>query len=244
MNEVGKTRTQYATTLSMTPRSLLRRTHLQSLLHSLLGWIVACVLRLLGATWRLRSEGDDPAAAGRAPNIGALWHRNFLIAAYVFRDLGYSVVVSRSRDGDLIDAVLRHLGFAESPRGSSSRSGAGALRTLVRQNRAGLTVSVLVDGPTGPARESKIGVISLSRLSQVPITPVSFSASPCYRFKSWDQTVFPLPFARVTCHYSPALSVPREAPLEREEELRRELDLRLNTATDQLDRSHDLSPHP
>jgi lysophospholipid acyltransferase (LPLAT)-like uncharacterized protein len=207
----------------------------------LLGRLAACALRTLGATWRLRVEGHDPVAAGISPNIGALWHRNFLIAAWMYRDLGYSVVVSRSRDGDLIDAALRHLGFAESPRGSSTRSGSGALRALVRQTKSGLTVSALVDGPLGPARQSKIGVISLSRLTQVAITPVSISASPCLRFRSWDRSLLPLPFANITCHYGPPLPVAPDSELDDEEIRRSELDASLNEATDALDRRHGLT---
>ena len=100
-----------------------------------------------------------------------------LIAAFVFRDSRFSVPVSRSRDGDLIAAILERLGYAPTPRGSSSRGGAAALRALVRLVEGGTSISIQTDGPRGPARESKVGIVVLARITGAPIVPIAFSAS-------------------------------------------------------------------
>ena len=200
-----------------------------------LGRLSSLLLRALGATWRIRTEGPDPLVPGHEPVVAAFWHRNVLIASYYYRSQGFSVAVSRSRDGDRIASLLSALGYDTPPRGSSTRGGATALRELVRKVESGTTVSIQPDGPQGPARVSKIGIISLSRLTQRPITPVAFAARPRLRFRSWDGTLLPLPFARVICRYGEALAVPAAADESEEEERRGELDRRLNLLTDAVD---------
>jgi lysophospholipid acyltransferase (LPLAT)-like uncharacterized protein len=201
----------------------------------LAGHIAALLLRALGATWRVRTEGPDPLVPGHAPVVAAFWHRNVLIASHFYRDRGFSAAVSRSRDGDRIAALLTALGYQQTPRGSSTRGGAAALRELFRLVRSGTTVSIQPDGPQGPARVSKIGIVTLSRLTRRPITPVGFSASPVLRFHSWDRTLLPLPFARVVCRYGQPLQIPPDADDEAEERLRLALDDSLNALTNDLD---------
>ncbi len=145
------------------------------------------------------------------PMVGGLWHAGLLSAAYLFRDRGVSIVVSRSRDGDLIDAVLQPLGFGESLRGSSSRGGAAALKAGVRALRDGARVAVLLDGPKGPPRQAKPGVLHLARSSRAPLIPCAIVAKPTHRFGSWDGTQLPLPFARVRFALGDPVAVPNES---------------------------------
>jgi lysophospholipid acyltransferase (LPLAT)-like uncharacterized protein len=195
----------------------------------------ALLLRLLGASWRVATEGPDPLPAGRAPHLAAFWHDSILTAAWYYRDRGFGTAVSRSRDGDLIAALLDALGYRTPSRGSSSRGGAAALLGLVRMLRSGVTVSLQTDGPRGPARVSKPGVVSLARLTGVVITPVAFRARPCLRFRSWDRTLLPLPFARVVCRYGPPIEIPTDADEETEETLRQHLDRELEALAGSVD---------
>lgn len=217
-------------TLEVEERSLRHK-----LASAMLGRIGAMLLRLWGATWRVTTEGPNPLVGDHDPVVAAFWHRNILMAAWHFRDRNFSVAVSRSRDGDLIAAVLAGLGYQRTARGSSTRGGAAALKELYSLVNKGTTVSVQTDGPQGPPRVSKIGVVTLARLTGRPVQPVTFSARPAYRFKSWDQTILPWPFARVVCRWAEPLPVDADADDDAEESLRSELDTVLNEVTDQLD---------
>jgi len=198
--------------------------------------LVALCLRILGATWRIEEDGPDPLESPDGPQLGALWHRNVLIAAYVFRDRGFSTTASLSRDGDLITAMLLRLGYVSPARGSSSSGAAGLLMGIYRAVQGGTTVAFPTDGPRGPARVSKSGVATLSRLTGRPIIPVAFSASPSLRFSSWDETLLPLPFSRVRLRYgSPRPILARSGSDDQEEEACRALDRELNRLTDELD---------
>lgn len=210
----------------------------------LFGALSGALLRLLGATWRVEILGDDPRTI-RAPNaanpnssayLAALFHESMLPCAWFFRDRRYSVAVSRSQDGDLIRAALIALGYSEPARGSSSRGGSAALLGLVRQHAGGTTVAVLVDGPRGPARVAKTGIISLGRLAETRIQPVAFSARPAVRLGSWDQSLLPLPFARVVCAFGKPLEPETEADESREQAAARSLDEELVALHHEADR--------
>jgi lysophospholipid acyltransferase (LPLAT)-like uncharacterized protein len=211
-----------------------RRSRWQRVRMASAGWLFAWALRALGATWRVRATGCDTIAEG---GLGATWHCNLLLGTVFFRDRGIAMCVSRSRDGDLIAAILRHIGYADPPRGSSSRGGSTVLRQLVRTLQNGVAVGLLTDGPRGPARRSRIGVVGLARLTGVPITPFVLSARPRLRLRSWDRTLLPMPFARVICHFGDPIAVPRDADPEREERLCRELDRELGRLTDAAEAS-------
>jgi lysophospholipid acyltransferase (LPLAT)-like uncharacterized protein len=201
---------------------------------AVMGRLAAWLLRAVGSTWRIEFEGAKPPGPGDAPVLGAFWHQNILTAAFVFRDRQYCAPVSRSRDGDLIAAALGQLGYAASPRGSSSRGGAAVLRAMVRMVKSGTTVSISTDGPRGPARKSKPGIVALARLSQAPIVPVGFSATPCLRLRSWDRMCLPLPFARVRCVVAPRIQVSRTVDSGAEVAVRLELDRELDRLTAEM----------
>jgi lysophospholipid acyltransferase (LPLAT)-like uncharacterized protein len=206
----------------------------------LFGALSAGLVRLLGSTWHYEVRGHDPresAATADAPPIqlAALFHESLLPSAHYFRDRGYSVAVSRSRDGDLIDATLRSLGYGMPARGSSSQGGSAALRGLLRHIESGTSVSVLVDGPRGPARVSKTGIIALARLAGLPIQPVAFSARPAVRLKSWDASLVPLPFSRIVCAFGEPFFVDAGADEQMEQSAARELDRRLGTLHHEAD---------
>jgi lysophospholipid acyltransferase (LPLAT)-like uncharacterized protein len=202
----------------------------------LMAWLLGTLLRGLAVTWRVRFQGSDPLADGEAgARLGALWHRNILIGAGVWRDRGLCIPISRSRDGDLVSAVILRLGFATPPRGSSNRAGSRVFRELVRRIRDDADVVVISDGPLGPARRSKPGTVALARLSGVPVVPVACSARPALRFASWDGTLLPLPFARVECAYGQPLPVPGDADDAQLAALRDRLDAEMNRLTDALD---------
>ena len=199
----------------------------------MLGWLAAGFLRLLGASWRIRVTGDSPFED--VPFVGAIWHQGLLAAAVLWKGRGVAVPVSRSRDGDQIDAVLQRLGFAESPRGSTSRGASSLLREMIRRVRRGQIIAVLPDGPRGPAAEAKPGVVALARAGDVRLVPVGIAASPAFRFGSWDRAMLPLPFARVHCHYGEPLIVPKTAKGEELERFRRALERELDRLNRELE---------
>jgi hypothetical protein len=134
--------------------------------------------------------------------ILALWHEQVLLALEPMSGLvrsgaGLTAMVSQSRDGELATRVARPWGYRV-VRGSASRGGQAGLRALYQHLvRNGDSLLMLPDGPRGPRREVKPGVVVLAQTSGVPIQPVGLAASSCWRLRSWDRLVVPRPFATI-----------------------------------------------
>ena len=109
--------------------------------------VAAMLVRLLGATLRLRVEGVDalvPHWAAARPLIYCVWHGRILMVPWLNARLrrthgarAVSVLASRSRDGGLVGGYVSRFGL-DVVRGSSSRGGATALRALVTAVQAEL----------------------------------------------------------------------------------------------------------
>ena len=178
-------------------------------------WLAASLIRLLRAGVRLRHHGDAELrrreAAGE-PLVLAFWHRHLLLMPYAYRGRRISVLVSRSRDGELIAATVARFGI-DASRGSSSRGGAAGLRELLRKAALGWDLAFTPDGPRGPAGVVQPGVVMAAAATGFPIVPVAVAASRFRRLRSWDGFLVPLPGATVHFAYGAALAVERRANL-------------------------------
>ena len=106
-------------------------------------------------------------------------------------------MTSSSKDGQLIDFVIRKLGGKTSI-GSSTRGAVSALKGLIRLCKSGHPSSMAVDGPTGPIYKVKPGVFELSLLAKARIYPAGVSSSNSHHFtKSWNKIYLPKPFAKI-----------------------------------------------
>ena len=93
-----------------------------------------------------------------------------------------------------------------------------------------------VDGPRGPARVVKKGIVEIAVRLGEPVIPISFSASRVWVLRSWDGTVLARPFARVVAAAGPPVHVTPEEP--RDVAARR-----VGLALDELTRRLDLEVH-
>jgi lysophospholipid acyltransferase (LPLAT)-like uncharacterized protein len=176
-----------------------------------LSLVAAGFIRALRATVRLRyHEAAGIRAAEREGRhfILAFWHRHLLLMPYGYRGRRISVLVSQSRDGELIARTVARLGI-DSSRGSTTRGGMAGMRALLRKAGEGYDLAFTPDGPKGPASVVQPGVILAAMATGLPIQPVAMAASRCRRLRSWDRFVLPLPGARVHFVYGEPLAVPR-----------------------------------
>ncbi len=167
------------------------------------------MLTALATSWRMHGPGCEPwrelRAAGR-PLIFLLWHEVLLPLLWWHRQEGIAIVVSEAREGRYLGDYATRLGYSPLS-GSSTRGGpravAGALRSLAR----GQPVAVTPDGPRGPRREMKPGIVRLAQRTGARIVPLHARATASWRLGSWDRLVVPRPFARVEIHCGPAFDV-------------------------------------
>jgi len=212
----------------------LLRSRLGGLLRWALPRLVAALSYAIFLTCRVRFVGkqheDQFLDAGRQIIFAGL-HEGMMMLPYHFRDRTRGVVmVSRSRDGDIIADTVERFGM-RAVRGSSGRGGRDALEAMIEAlDRGGVSAGVIVDGPRGPALEAKAGALVLARATGLPVVPGTWWAWPLVRVRSWDRTIVPLPFSRIVFAFAPALFVPADANDAALEEARAELTRRLNEA--------------
>jgi lysophospholipid acyltransferase (LPLAT)-like uncharacterized protein len=173
-------------------------------------------------------EHEDRFLRQGQPALYVSWHQGVLYFAYHFRNRNGLVMVSRSKDGELIARVAELHGF-RSARGSSSRGGKEALQEMIDQiNRTRCSGGLVADGPRGPAGVAKIGILRLAKETGLPLIPVMWWAKPKIMFKSWDKTLLPLPFSRMVFSYGAPITVPADATDEQMERMRADLTDRMN----------------
>ncbi len=152
------------------------------------------------ARWRQLIERGKPV-------LLCTWHQQFFAAIRPFKRYAQyrpGLMISRSRDGDIIAAVARQTGWI-TKRGSSSRGGKSALCSMISHLKDARLAAHILDGPTGPMGVVKAGVIRLAHAAQATVVPFSVSASRAHYFNSWDRFMLPLPFSRVTLQFGDPL---------------------------------------
>jgi lysophospholipid acyltransferase (LPLAT)-like uncharacterized protein len=178
--------------------------------------LVHSFVSLVGATNRLvtvRGEIPERLHAEGRRFIYCFWHQRQVFFTWTHRGVGAAVLVSRSKDGDLIAETMR-LSDIGAVRGSSSRGGAAAAKEMVETLRAGLDVGITPDGPKGPARQVKEGVLRVAQLSGAPIVPIANALSRRVEIaKAWDRFQVPLPFGRAAVVYGEPIFVRPEDDL-------------------------------
>jgi len=180
-------------------------------------------------TCRLQVFGREAEDAYEIENPGkgllfSSWHRGLIYFVYYFRNRGFVVMASASKDGELAAQATRRFGWIPI-RGSSSRRGSQALQEMVGYFNRGHRGGLVVDAPTGPPYVSKIGIIVLAKRTGLPLVPVMWSADRYWRLKSWDRSIIPKPFSNVVFVQGERfLEVPQDASREECEEYRGRLD--------------------
>lgn len=194
-------------------------------------YIAPSLLRILARSWRYREISSDGRPTGgrhrTERGIYTLWHAQLLPLALKHRDENVAVIVSRHRDGEIISRAIERLGFRP-VRGSSTRGGAAALREYARAAAEGHPLSITPDGPQGPARTCKPGVVQAAASTGLPIIPVGAAPERTWVFRGWDDFLVPKPGSVVYVTYGRPIDVPpslsREAFPEWQDRVARALD--------------------
>ncbi|MCC7085381.1 MAG: DUF374 domain-containing protein [Pirellulales bacterium] len=181
-----------------------------------LNWLLAAAVvsacRLLFCTLRIRyivgapntNPYDQDCTEGF---IYCVWHDAIAYPMFAGRHWHTVALVSKNIDGSHLARGLRmlHIGLV---RGSSSRHGAAAIREILRLPRN--THLVLTpDGPRGPRRKTKAGMVFIAAHSGRSIVPTAFAAVRAWKIRgSWTTLSIPKPFTTVFALSGVPVAVP------------------------------------
>lgn len=198
-------------------------------------WYIVFVGRTSRLDWLGREYADALERDGQHYGY-ALWHGRQVFFNWSHRGQPCAAMVSRSKDGEIFAEVMRRFGLT-AVRGSSSRGSAQALKGLVDVCRRGLRPAITPDGPRGPARQVKPGILFLAREMGIPIIPAATALKRKLVFRGWDEYHFPLPFNRAVVAYGPPVWVRETDDLrEKARELKRALDDVTRLADEQVEK--------
>ncbi|MBW2492947.1 MAG: lysophospholipid acyltransferase family protein [Deltaproteobacteria bacterium] len=171
------------------------------------------IIKIISSTYKIRIINPeierDILKRGQIP-IYASWHQRFFPGiTFLASRKPISIMISQSRDGELISRIVNILGWYP-VRGSSSKGGRHALKEINKLIHEGYKVAHIVDGPTGPLGVVKPGLLLIAQASGMPIVPSIASAEKKWVFNSWDQFMVPKPFSRVILRFVGGIYIPRE----------------------------------
>ncbi len=198
-----------------------------------LGTLLGLVLRLWRWTVRLEVRGFEQLEEFDVVPL-AVWHGRIQGCLYAMVGRPVAAMFSNSPDGELAARALAVFGVG-AVRGSTGKGGREALAAMISQAKeSGLRYPALtVDGPKGPFRKSKPGIVQLAMDLGRPVLPISFSASRTWVLRSWDRTVLAKPFSRIVVELGQPVEIDPDEPVH---EARERVDRALDDLTERLDR--------
>ena len=147
----------------------------------------------------------------------AHWHGDELALIPRFGHLRPTLLVSHSKDGEIMARATRALGYRVI-RGSSTRGAVGGLIALIRAIKEGNSVVLAVDGPQGPRGICKPGIIRIAQKTGTPLFPIGVAVSHRFVFKkTWNRSYLPLPFSQQVILVDRPITFPRKTRVRVEE---------------------------
>jgi len=170
-------------------------TRLAKLLPVLFGYSIYYLVKLLNSTLKVDID-KHPELKNYNQYIFCFWHGRQLLPILVGENnfSPMAALISASRDGEILETVLRKLNYTI-VRGSSRNNSVASLLQLARCLKRGLSIGSGIDGPIGPIYEAKLGFLYLSQKFDIPVVPIGSAYKHFWKLKSWDKFEIPKPFS-------------------------------------------------
>jgi len=185
-------------------------------LNLVLSWLATAFLRLLFLTVRVDHRHMAPEGTpylrprGTQRYTFCMWHDHIVLAVFSLKTFNLAGLISQHRDGGyLADSVM--IAGIQPVRGSTSRGGLEAVREIL--SLPDLHLAMTPDGPRGPRREMKEGIIYISSRSGRPVVPTALLADRYWSVPgSWTNMIIPKPFSRVLLISGTPIVIPEDVP--------------------------------
>lgn len=178
-------------------------------------WMVYKFIRLYSVCFRLEVQNEAAwlkAYLGENQRILlCVHHQQFFPAIRYFQKYkAYKpgLMISQSKDGELIAAVANRTGWA-TVRGSSSKGGGDALKGMIHHLATHRLAAHIIDGPRGPFGVVKPGAIRLAHAEDTVVVPFYIHADRAWYARSWDKFLLPKPFSKVILRFGAPMAFPR-----------------------------------
>lgn len=171
-------------------------------------YIVALFVLILGCTFKYNLLTPQP----KGVVIYAFWHRNMIPLLFLRKFEKIVILISSSKDGELIAGPAKVLGY-QPVRGSSRRGGNKAVKEIIKLSKQ-YSIGVTPDGPKGPTEKIKDGLLYIAYFTNVPIIPVAVDIQREKVFNSWDKFRLPKLFTKINISYGDPIYIKTKDEIE------------------------------
>lgn len=174
------------------------------------------------------------------PCVYAMWHAHQCCVHGLPDRANCNVLVSRSRDGQIIANVVEKWGFKVIHGSKGKKGSVEATLQMIHALEHGECCVIMVDGPKGPAKVVKDGAIKIAKKAGVPIVPV-FWYSPnltFLKFPSWDGFRIPFFWTKLINIYGEPIYVDADNDKAQDEEVRLKVQRSLEKLEKEAPKAH------
>ncbi|MBI4403077.1 MAG: hypothetical protein HY537_02890 [Deltaproteobacteria bacterium] len=176
-----------------------------------LGFLFFLLIRVIRLSCHIKITGQENLERSSG-HILAMWHHENMPAfvADIFRiSKGRYILINHPAwYMKPVHIALRRLGVQKLSLGSTGCGGQKAADEVAQYLKQGWSTHINPDGPAGPPKILRRGVLHMARQSGVPIIAVKAMSPRQYVFsKTWDGKRLPLPFNAITIVYEEPIFV-------------------------------------
>ena len=157
--------------------------------------------------WNVRGEKNFKSALEDNKSvIVSGWHGTLLVPFMNLAKKNYYGLVGTNKDGEIIARIGTNLGY-RILRGSSSDGGSEIFTQIIKVlNNPPSLIAITPDGPRGPERIPKPGVIRAAQKTGAVIIPVASYSTKNWQFKNWHTFFLEKPFGKIFLEYGNPIS--------------------------------------
>ncbi|MFV9846570.1 MAG: lysophospholipid acyltransferase family protein [Rickettsia aeschlimannii] len=159
-----------------------------SIITILLYWYLRFVYFTSKQKFIFYDNGNKEKFLNEQGVIFAFWHNMLALSPAMF--IGHRniyALISPHLDGEILNDLV----------GSTNKNPIGALRNIIGKLSQGANIIVTPDGPKGPVYKVNSGITEIAYRYNTKLIPIVSSTSRCFRLKSWDKLIIPLPFGAI-----------------------------------------------
>lgn len=109
-----------------------------------------------------------------------------------------------------VHIMKKIIGIKELAYGASGHNGKKALDKVLKRLSEGWSTFLSPDGPSGPVKQLKNGVLIMSMQTNTPIIPMGFEVAGNWRLNTWDKKRYPPFFSTLKVVYGKPIFVTSE----------------------------------
>ena len=134
--------------------------------------------------------------------IFSVWHSHLLSIVHDLRNMEINALAGTHSDADLISHIATKWGW-KMVRGSSKEKGSEAYKSMLRliKNSTRSLLFITPEGPSGPPKVPKKGIIRLAQNTNAGIIPIRVNYTRSWGFKNWDTFYLAKPFGTISIEY-------------------------------------------